>query len=215
VSIVIPAYNEAASIAHVVRDFLPRADEVVVMDNCSADGTGELARAAGAVVHSRQLRGYGDACRQGLDAATGDILVLVEADGTFRAKDLGKLLEFLKDADMVIGTRTTRQMIEQGANMDGILRWGNVAVGKLIEALWWRMEPRFTDVGCTYRAIWRDAHRKIRPTTRDDAAFSPEMMIEIIRSEGRRSDPQILPCGARRVETLVEPLASMGWGSGC
>ena len=186
VSIVIPAYNEAASIAHVVRDFVPHAHEVLVMDNCSADGTAELARAAGAVVHSRKLRGYGDACRQGMDAASGDVLVLVEADGTFRAKDLGKLLEFLKDADMVIGTRTTRQMIEQGANMDGILRWGNVVVGKLVEALWWKMEPRFTDVGCTYRAIWRDAYRRIRPyLTRDDAAFSPEMMIEIVRSEGR------------------------------
>ena len=186
VSIVIPAYNEAASIAHVVRDFLPHAHEVVVMDNCSADGTAELARAAGAVVHSRKLRGYGDALRQGMDAATGDILVMVEADGTFKAKDLGKLLEFLKDADMVIGTRTTRQMIEQGANMDGLLRWGNVVVGKLIEALWWKLEPRFTDVGCTYRAIWRDAYLRIRPyLTRDDAAFSPEMMIEIVRGEGR------------------------------
>jgi len=186
VSIVIPAYNEAASIAHVVRDFRPHAHEVVVMDNCSADGTGDLARAAGAVVHSRTLRGYGDAIRQGMEAASGDILVIVEADGTFRAKDLGKLLEYLKDADMVIGTRTTRQLIEQGANMDGLLRWGNVVVGKLIEGLWWKMEPRFTDVGCTYRAIWRDAYRKIRPyLTRDDAAFSPEMMIEIVRSEGR------------------------------
>jgi glycosyltransferase involved in cell wall biosynthesis len=94
VSIVVPAYNEAASIRHVVRDFLPHVHEVVVMDNESADGTGELARAAGAVVHSRKLRGYGDAIRQGMDAATGDILVIVEADGTFRAKDLGKLLEF-------------------------------------------------------------------------------------------------------------------------
>jgi dTDP-glucose pyrophosphorylase len=186
VSVVIPAYNEAASIAHVVRDFRPHADEVVVMDNCSADGTAELARAAGAVVHSRQLRGYGDALRQGMDAASGDILVLVEADGTFRAKDIGKMFEFLKDADMVIGTRTTRQLIEQGANMDGILRWGNVVVGKLVEALWWKLEPRFTDVGCTYRAIWRDAYLKIRPyLTRDDAAFSPEMMIEMLRVEGR------------------------------
>jgi dTDP-glucose pyrophosphorylase len=186
VSIVIPAYNEAASIAHVVRDFRPHAHEVVVMDNCSADGTGELARAAGAIVHSRKLRGYGDALRQGMDAASGDILVLVEADGTFRAKDVGKLLEFLKDADMVIGTRTTRQLIEQGANMDGLLRWGNVVVGKLIEALWWKLEPRFTDVGCTFRAIWRDAYLKIRPyLMRDDAAFSPEMMIEMLRVEGR------------------------------
>jgi dTDP-glucose pyrophosphorylase len=186
VSVVIPAYNEAASIGHVVRDFKPHVDEVVVMDNCSPDGTAEIARRLGAVVHSRPLRGYGDALRQGMAAATGDIFVLVEADATFRAKDLGKLLEYLKDADMVMGTRTTRQLIEQGANMDGLLRWGNVVAGKLVEALWWGLEPRFTDVGCTYRAIWRDAYEKIRDyLTRDDAAFSPEMMIEILRVEGR------------------------------
>jgi UDP-N-acetylglucosamine diphosphorylase / glucose-1-phosphate thymidylyltransferase / UDP-N-acetylgalactosamine diphosphorylase / glucosamine-1-phosphate N-acetyltransferase / galactosamine-1-phosphate N-acetyltransferase len=186
VSLVIPAYNEAASIGLVVRDFRPHVHEIVVMDNQSSDGTGDIARTEGAIVHSRPLRGYGDALKQGLDAASGDILVLVEADATFRAKDVGKLLEFLKDADMVIGTRTTRQMIEQGANMDGLLRWGNVVVGKLVEALWWANEPRFTDVGCTYRALWRDAWRKIRGyMTRTDAAFSPEMMIEMIRAGGR------------------------------
>jgi dTDP-glucose pyrophosphorylase len=185
-SLVIPAYNEAASIGHVIRDFQPHVDEIVVMDNRSPDGTGDIARSLGAVVHSRPLRGYGDAIRQGMEAASGDVLIVVEADATFQARDLGKLLEYLKDADMVIGTRTTRQLIEQGANMDGILRWGNVAVGKLIEALWWGLEPRFTDVGCTYRAIWRDAWLKIRDfLTRDDAAFSPEMMIEILRVEGR------------------------------
>jgi NDP-sugar pyrophosphorylase family protein len=186
VSLVIPAFNEAAAIGHVIRDFREHVDEIVVMDNCSQDGTADIARELGAIVHSVPLRGYGDALRRGMDAASGDILVLVEADATFRAKDLGKLLEYLKDADLVIGTRTTRQLIEQGANMDGLLRWGNVFVGKLIEALWWGLEPRFTDVGCTYRAIWRDAYRKIRPhLTRDDAAFSPEMMIEMLRVQGR------------------------------
>jgi NDP-sugar pyrophosphorylase family protein len=186
VSLVIPAYNEVAAIGHVIRDFREQVDEIVVMDNCSRDGTAELARELGAIVHSRPLRGYGDALRQGMEAASGDILVLVEADATFRARDLGKLLEYLKDADMVIGTRTTRQMIEQGANMDGLLRWGNVVVGKLIEALWWSREPRFTDVGCTYRALWRDAYLKIRDyLTRDDAAFSPEMMIEMLRVQAR------------------------------
>src|SRR5258705_1474 len=126
------------------------------MDNCSGDGTAAIATAEGAIVRSCALRGYGDALRRGLDAATGDILVLVEADGTFRAKDLGKLLEFLKDADMVIGTRTTRQLVEQGANMAGWLRWGNVAGAKLVEALWWGGEPRFPDGGCTHPAVWRD-----------------------------------------------------------
>jgi dTDP-glucose pyrophosphorylase len=186
VSLVIPAYNEATSIGHVIRDFRPLVDEIVVMDNASPDGTGAIARELGAIVHSQPLRGYGDALRRGMDVATGDILVLVEADHTFGARDLGKLLEYLKDADMVIGTRTTRQMIAQSANMDGLLRWGNVAVGKLIEALWWGLEPRLTDVGCTYRALWRDAYRRIRPyLTQDGPAFSPEMMIEVLRMEGR------------------------------
>ncbi|HKA28019.1 MAG TPA: glycosyltransferase family 2 protein, partial [Candidatus Binatia bacterium] len=186
VSLVIPAYNEATSIGHVIRDFRPLVDEVVVMDNASPDGTAAIARELGAIVHSQPLRGYGDALRRGMDVATGDILVLVEADHTFSARDLGKLLEYLKDADMVIGTRTTRQMIAQGANMDGLLRWGNVAVGKLIEALWWGLEPRLTDVGCTYRALWRDAYQRIRPyLAQDGPAFSPEMMIEVLRTEGR------------------------------
>lgn len=186
VSVVIPCYNEADSILSVIRDFAPHVDEVVVMDNESADGSAEIARRAGAVVHSQPLLGYGDALKKGMDAATGEIIVLVEADGTFRAKDLGKFLEFLKDSDMTIGTRTTREMIEQGANMVGLLRWGNVVVGKLVEILWWEREPRFTDVGCTYRALWKEAYEKIRPQlTRTDAAFSPEMMIEMLRVNGR------------------------------
>ena len=53
-------------------------------------------------------------------------------------------------------------------------------------ASWWEREPRFTDVGCTYRALWKEAYEKIRPQlTRTDAAFSPEMMIEMLRVNGR------------------------------
>lgn len=186
VTLIIPCYNESDSISAVIHDFSPHVDEVLVMDNESEDGSAKLAKEAGAVVHSHRLAGYGDALMQGMDLASGEILVLVEADGTFRAKDLGKLLEYLKDADMAIGTRTTREMIEQGANMGFFLRWGNVLVGKLVELLWWGHEPRFTDVGCTYRAIWKDSYLRIRSQlSRSDAAFSPEMMIEMIRVNGR------------------------------
>lgn len=186
VSVVIPAWNEEGSIGDVVRDFAPHVAEVVVADNESSDATAEIARRHGARVITTALRGYGDALRTGMDGATGDILVLVEADHSFRAKDLGKLLEFMKDADMVIGTRTTRQMIEQGTNMRGIVRWANVVFGKLIEALWWSQEPRFTDVGCTYRAIWRDVYEKIRPRLVGiGPEASPELMIELLRQRGR------------------------------
>jgi hypothetical protein len=48
------------------------------------------------------------------------------------------------------------------------------------------LEPRLTDVGCTYRALWRDFYLKIRPYLGEDGpAFSPEMMIEVLRMEGR------------------------------
>jgi dTDP-glucose pyrophosphorylase len=178
ISVVIPAYNEAESIASVVNDFKDRVDEVLVVNNSSRDETAAVAAAAGARVETVQLKGYGDTIRWGLDHASGDIFVVVEADCSFRARDLDKLLEYLKDADMVMGTRTTRELIEQGTNMRGAVRWGNVVVGKLVEAMWWSQQPRFTDVGCTYRALWRDTFQKIKPLLRGTGPeLAPEMMV--------------------------------------
>ena len=177
VSVVIPAFNEEASIASVVRDFRDCAHEVLVIDNSSTDATAVTARDAGARVQTVRLQGYGDTIRFGLDQAVGEILVVVEGDFSFRARDLGKMLEYLKDADMVIGTRTTRQLVEQGTNMRGLVRWGNVLVAKIVEALWWGQEPRFTDVGCTYRALWKDAYAAIKPLL---GAVGPELSVEMM-----------------------------------
>src|SRR5690606_7055823 len=117
----------------------------------------------------------------------GDILVLTEADGSFCGKDLEKLLVYLDDADMVMGTRTTRQMVEQGANMRFILRWGNVAMAKFLQLLWLRpSEPRFTDVGCTFRALHRSTFLAIEPHLRETGpAFSPEMMCAALNARRR------------------------------
>ena len=186
VSVVIPAYDEEESIAYVVRDFRDTVAEVFVVDNSSRDRTAEEARAAGARVETVRLTGYGDTIRHGLEHAAGDILVVVEADCSFRSRDLSKLLEYLKDADMVVGTRTTRELIEQGTNMRGPVRWGNVLAAKGVELLWWGQQPRFTDVGCTYRALWRDTYRRIRPLLRGvGPELSPEMMIAVLQARMR------------------------------
>lgn len=180
VSLVIPAYNEEETIAEVVTEFrqIPFLDEIVVVDNNCVDQTAARAKAAGARVVPESAKGYGAALMGGMRAAKGDILVLVEADGSFRARDMEKLLVYLRDAGMVMGTRTTRQMVEQGANMRFFLRWGNVAMAKFLQLLWLRPhEPRFTDVGCTYRALTRSTFEKIEPIlSRAGPAFSPEMM---------------------------------------
>jgi glycosyltransferase involved in cell wall biosynthesis len=183
VAVVVPAYNEEATIAEVVNDFLAPEpiDRVVVVDNNCRDRTAERARAAGAEVIQESAPGYGCAIRAGLDHAvrTGaEILVVTEADGSFRGSDVWKLLHYLGDCQMVLGTRTTRQMVQQGANMDTKLRWGNVVMAKLLEAFWYLPhEPRLTDVGCSYRALWSDTWRSIRSGTREAGpSFSPEMI---------------------------------------
>ncbi|MHC4263461.1 MAG: glycosyltransferase [Planctomycetota bacterium] len=183
VAVIVPAYNEEETIAEVVRDFLaqPPVDRVVVVDNNCRDRTAERARAAGGEVITESAPGYGCAIRAGLDHAvlTGsELLVVTEADGSFRGADAWKLLNYLEDCHMVLGTRTTRQMVEQGANMDKLLRWGNVVMAKLLEAFWYLPhEPRLTDVGCSYRALWSNTWRTIRTGTREvGPAFSPEMI---------------------------------------
>ena len=122
-----------------------------------------------------------------MNAATGDYIVLVEADGSFRAKDVVKLLCYLQDAGMVMGTRTTKQMVEQGANMRFMLRWGNVFMAKFLQLCWMRpSEPRFTDVGCTFRSLSRDTWHKVRARTREEGpAFSPEMMCAALQARCR------------------------------
>src|ERR1700678_4490331 len=81
ISIIIPALNEAESIGRVVGE-MPwgRIAECIVVDNGSTDGTGEIARVAGArVVVS--ARGYGAACDAGAKAAVGDVLMFMDGDG--------------------------------------------------------------------------------------------------------------------------------------
>ncbi len=188
VSVVIPTFKEEESIASVVRDFKasPLVDEVLVVDNSSPDATVAQAAEAGARVEVVQRQGYGDTIAWGLDHADGDIVLVVEADHSFRAKDVGKFLEYLKDSDMVIGTRTTREMTEQGTNMIGMVRLANLIVGKLVEVLWWSRGARYTDVGCTYRGIWKDVWLQVRDRmTGVGPEFSPEMMIEVLRARKR------------------------------
>ena len=113
--------------------------------------------------------------------ANGDLIVLVEPDGTFEAQDIEKYLAYSNDFDFVIGTRTAKEMIWEGANMGKFLKWGNWALGKMIDILY--NAPSLTDVGCTYRLIKRSALEKIKDKfTVGGSHFSPEMMILAIKS---------------------------------
>lgn len=105
---IIPAYREAESIADVVRGVravLPHV-EVIVVDDGSADGTGEKGEAAGArVIRHPYNKGNGAAARTGIRHATGDIVVMMDGDGQHDPQDIPKLLDPFPGYDMVIGAR--------------------------------------------------------------------------------------------------------------
>ena len=154
VSVIIPAYNEAAGVGAVIRQVraelerLERPHEILVIDDCSSDGTGELARAAGAsvITHSRN-KGYGGSLKDGVRAARHPIVLFYDADGQFDAKDIGVLLGYLPDYDMATGWRDARSHVPS----DRI-------VGKKVLALVanWLANQKIPDLNCGFRAIKRD-----------------------------------------------------------
>lgn len=111
VSIVLPCLNEAAGLERLLprlKEVMPEA-EVVVVDDGSSDGSGQVAERHGARVvrHPRPL-GNGAAIKSGARGATGEILVFMDADGQHRAQDIPRLLARLDHGyDMVVGARRT------------------------------------------------------------------------------------------------------------
>lgn len=103
---VLPCLNEAAGLAWVLER-LPDWANPVVVDNASTDATAEVAVAAGARLVSAVQRGYGSACAAGLEAATRDVVVVMDADGTIDPRDLDELVAMVvaDGADLVVGRR--------------------------------------------------------------------------------------------------------------
>lgn len=109
ISVIIPAKNEAPSISTVItqiRQLIPDA-EIIVVNDGSSDNTAQLAEAAGAQVISHPYsKGNGAAIKTGARAASGDVLVFMDADGQHDPTDIPRLLSGLDDGhDMVVGAR--------------------------------------------------------------------------------------------------------------
>ncbi|MBK8502806.1 MAG: glycosyltransferase family 2 protein [Saprospiraceae bacterium] len=155
IDVIIPAYNEEASIPLVLKD-IPWSivREVVVCDNASTDRTGEVAKKAGATVLYQPARGYGNACLKGLEyihrkEIAPDIIVFLDADYSDHPEEITTLLLPIleEDIDLVIGSRALG-MMEPGAMMPQQI-FGNWLATNLIKVLY---GYHFTDLG-PFRAI--------------------------------------------------------------
>ena len=125
--------------------------------------------------------GYGHALISGLARATGEIIIMAEPDNSFVGADVLKLLVYSKEFDVVFGTRTSKALIRRKAKMGDFLRYGNVAVAKLLEYLY--DGPCLTDVGCTMKLIKREHYIRIKNKLLIGGShFSPHFMIVCITS---------------------------------
>ena len=152
IAVLIPCYNEAATIEKVVGDFrrvLPEA-VIYVYDNNSTDGTGEIARRAGAVVRRETRQGKGNVIRSMFRDINAQCYLMVDGDDTYPAESAPKMVEEVlqNGADMVVGDRLSSTYFTE--NKRAFHNAGNVLVRRLVN---WFFQGQIVDIMTGYRAF--------------------------------------------------------------
>lgn len=222
VSVIIPAWNEAANLPHVLPRIPSWVHEVILVDGASADGTVEAARRLWPGIHvvEQRGRGKGAALREGFEAAEGEIVVMLDADGSTDPAEIpGYVGALLAGADFAKGTRFI-----QGAGTSD-MQWyralGNFGFVLLVRVLFGQ---QYTDLCYGYNAFWR----RVLPRLELDAdGFEIETLMnvralraglkvaEVASFEGERihgrSNLKTFPDGWRVLKTIFRAW----WAEAC
>ena len=176
VSIIIPAFNESPTIGNIVEEIknLYPDFEVLVVDDNSTDNTAEVAKDAGAVVHSHPYNiGNGASIKTGIRNATGNILVFMDGDGQHDPKDIGKLIDHFPKYDMVVGARQKGQQTSVGrALANRIYNWLARYVAKF----------PIQDLTSGFRAIKSDIARNNLYLLPNSYSYPTTLTLSVIRS---------------------------------
>lgn len=187
-SVVVPAYNESATVEAVVRRLreLPLRLEVIAVDDASADGTGDILDrlekegVIDRVIHQQGNRGKGAALRAGFAAAMGDVVVVQDADLEYDPGDLPTLLDpILRGrADAVYGSRF------QGGPRRVLFFWHSVGNRTLTLLSNMFTNLNLTDMETCYKLVRRDLLQRL-PLTSDRFGFEVEITARLAQSGAR------------------------------
>lgn len=179
VSVVIPTLNEAGNILEAVTTLhneLAYPNEIIIVDGNSTDGTIEIVKDTNfckLLIEPR--RGYGLALRQGMKRAIGDIIVMVDGDGTYEVKHINKLLQQLveNDAELCLATR----MYDPNKAMGLTNFIGNKIITWVFDFFY---KQFLSDSQSGFRAISQAALEKVE-LKETDMAYATEMLVEFAK----------------------------------
>jgi glycosyltransferase involved in cell wall biosynthesis len=176
ISIIIPAYNEASTIGGIVfkiKELHPDV-EIIVVNDGSIDDTAAIAKDAGAHVHSHPYNiGNGAAIKSGIRIAGGDILVFLDGDKQHNPEDIDKLLRYIPDYDMVVGSRSNGDQASLGRT------FGNTAYNWL--ASYVAKFPIY-DLTSGFRAIKADIARNFLYLLPNTYSYPSTLTLCVLRS---------------------------------
>ena len=183
IKVIIPAYNEEASIAKVIKDIPLNVQEVIVVSNNSTDATEQQAKNAGATILTESRKGYGYACLKGMDYIAEqnekpDIIVFLDGDYSDYPEQLEELVTPIvnNEVDFVIGTRV--KSLRETGSMTPQQIFGNWLATFLMNILF---GAKFTDLG-PFRAI---SYETLLGLQMEDKTYgwTVEMQLKILKQK--------------------------------
>ncbi len=183
IKVIIPAYNEEASIGKVLLEIPDYVAEVIVVDNNSSDKTSQVAKKGGATVLFENRKGYGYACLKGMDHIKNthpkpEIVVFLDGDYSDYPAEMDQIIAPIieDDIDFVIGARVSKYR-EKGS-MTFPQRFGNKLATNLMKVLF---NAKFTDLG-PFRAI---KYKKLLELGMEDKTYgwTVEMQLKALRQK--------------------------------
>lgn len=204
ISVVIPCYNEENGVREVISRMPPAVDEVVVVDNNCTDRTAEVAASLGARVVAEKVPGYGAAYKRGLPAATKDVIVTLDGDGTYPPEEIPRLVDELLDRKLDFLSASRFPLTDPTA-MPFSNRFGNWVLTVAAAVLF------FQPIRDSQSGMWvfkRSALERMRLTS-DGMPLSEEIKLEALM-RGLRFAEGHIPYGARVGEVKLQKWKD-GW----